>query len=50
MPTIEISGKQIATFIQIGFLGVLAFYGMKLVIDSIDPTKKRHKQLSEREV
>lgn len=50
MPTIRITSKQLATFLQLGVLSVLIYYGVKLVFESLDPTKKKPGQLTEKEV
>ena len=50
MPSVTITGKQIATFLQLGLLSVLVYYGVQLVIETMDPTKKRPGQLTRKEV
>ena len=50
MPTIRITRQQLATFLQLGVFSVLLYYGVKLVIESLDPTKKKPGQLTEKEV
>jgi hypothetical protein len=50
MPSVTITGKQIATFLQLGLLSVLVYYGVQLVIETMDPTKKRTGQLTRKEV
>ncbi|CAB4034627.1 ATPase family AAA domain-containing 1, partial, partial [Paramuricea clavata] len=49
MPSVTITGKQIATFLQLGLLSVLVYYGVQLVIETMDPTKKRPGQLTRKE-
>lgn len=43
-----VDNRQIAQLIQLGLLSALLFYGMKWIIDNIDPTKKR-RQLAQKE-
>ena len=50
MPTIRITRQQLAGFLQLGVLSVLIYYGVKLVFESLDPTKKKPGQLTEKEV
>jgi hypothetical protein len=51
MPTnITITGKEISTIVRLGLLSILVYYGAKLVFETIDTTKKRPGQLSQKEV
>ncbi len=50
MPTVTITGKQLATFLQLGLLSIFVYYGMKLVYETLDPIKKRPGQLTQKEV
>ncbi|XP_028399647.1 ATPase family AAA domain-containing protein 1-like [Dendronephthya gigantea] len=49
MPTIHINVRKLATFLQLGLVSVIIYYGMKLVIDSLDSTRKRPGQLTQKE-
>lgn len=42
--------KEITAFVTYGLLSVLVYYGMKFIFDSLDPTKKKPGQLTEKEV
>ena len=50
MPTIRITRQQLAGLLQLGVLSVLIYYGVKLVFETLDPTKKKPGQLTEKEV
>ena len=50
MATIHINVRKVATFLQLGLVSVIIYYGMKLVIDSLDTTRKRPGQLTQKEV
>lgn len=44
-----VDNRQIAQLVQLGILSALLYYGMKWIIDNMDPTRKR-RQLAQKEV
>lgn len=46
---VDNTNRHVSQFVQIGILSVILYYGMKWIVDNMDPTRKR-RQLAQKEV